>query len=54
MFAKNIVDEFEAQGWSDDTIICLLCEYIDTQNKNILLYDFLDDKAKFENNARES
>ncbi len=50
MRAHDILLEFENQGWDDNSIIVLLCEYIDNQKSNDTFYDFLQTKADEENN----
>lgn len=41
MSAKDILDEFTADGWTDYAKIALLCEYIDNQQDNDALREFL-------------
>lgn len=54
MSARDILDGFvESQGWDDDSIITLLCHYIDNQLSEDALVDFLQRQADEENEECE-
>jgi hypothetical protein len=52
MSADMIVDRIAAErGWTPDTVVALLCEYIDNQQANDALEDFLSEVAANEENS---
>lgn len=50
MDAKTIVTDFvDEQGWSDDSVITLLCNFLDSHEMKEALITFLTAQAKEEN-----
>lgn len=50
MAAEEIAREIaEKQGWTDDTLLTLLFEYIDNQQSDDVFGDFLQQRADDEN-----
>jgi hypothetical protein len=50
MDSRDTLQQFiESQGWDDESIITLLCAYIDNQQDNDTLRDFLQQQADLEN-----
>lgn len=54
MDSRDIIDEFiESQGWDDDSVITLLCRYIDNQSDPDTFRDFLQQQKEMENSESE-
>ena len=50
MNAQFVIDQFQSQqGWTDDTVLDLLVQYIDNQGSGEALYDMLLQIAEEEN-----
>lgn len=50
----DIEEIITQQGWTDETVLTLLWEYIDNQGDSRALRDFLYNRAFEENSAAES
>jgi hypothetical protein len=50
MSARDIVEEYaDRNGWDDESIIVLLCDYVENQQSNDALEDYLREREEREN-----